>query len=294
MNRSLRCLALTPLPPANPLALPSRFSPLTNVTFEGTLNFGPASASNSTLTINGGTFVPAGSNTPSGVLLTSWSMSMTGTTMTGYQLAINDTGAALTLRGTTLTGFTQAGVYLASGTLDLGTASSPGNNKLTAPVVDFNHFGLYDNRGATGVPATTSSATSFSGTTPQPGTVATGPTQVAGEYTIATTGVESLRCLRPNAPCSAKLDKAERGYLLDLAPDWWAFECRRTFKGALRRLCDPRPVLARPQTPRKTFSPVGPFPNGGCPGVVVEAHRSVGVCGEKVKAAIHPNLHDHA
>jgi hypothetical protein len=121
------------------------------------------------------------------LVLTACRPNITNASITGYQLAINQQGGAVTLRGTTIAQFTQAGIYLTGGTLDLGNATTAGNNTLTPPVTDFTHFGLFDNRGATG-PANTSGKTSFDGVVPAPMTSATGPIQVAGQYSIATPG----------------------------------------------------------------------------------------------------------
>ncbi|HTA19742.1 MAG TPA: hypothetical protein VK989_10645, partial [Polyangia bacterium] len=119
-----------------------------------------------------------------GINLGGGTLTTSGLTIQGGNYGIYQLSGNTKLRGTKISGYVFMGLYLAQGSLDLGTAMDPGGDAFatgtTGPLV----FGLYVD-GVT--KPVTSSNTTFNGVEPPAGTLAapaTDPISVPGEYFI--------------------------------------------------------------------------------------------------------------
>jgi len=163
-----------------------------NVSIKGSLYFQlAASTPGASVTLKNSTITPADAGTlgsPSGaygIIFSVGTLTLSKTTISGFTTAqISEGSGTVVLRDSTITVTSggQYGVYLDSGKLDLGTATTPGNDVFVAPKTA-STFGLYDNRSGALIPIT-SNNTTFNGDLPASGTTVTGPASVNGEYHV--------------------------------------------------------------------------------------------------------------
>jgi len=167
-----------------------------NVSVKGSLDFQLSAATpDASLTLTNSTIAPADAGTAGsppdsfGITFSVGTLMLSKTTISGFTSAqISEGSGTVVLRDSTITvpSAGQYGIYVDSGKLDLGTATTPGNNVFVAPKTA-NTFGLYDNRSAALIPIT-SNNTTFNGDLPASGTTVTGPASVNGEYHVQSGG----------------------------------------------------------------------------------------------------------
>ncbi len=119
-----------------------------------------------------------------GINLGGGTLTLSGVTIQGGNYGIYQLSGNTKARGTKISDYVFMGFYLAQGTLDLGTATEPGNNAFSTGTTGALVFGLYVD-GVT--QPVTSSNTTFNGVEPPAGTLAadaTDPIDVPGEYFI--------------------------------------------------------------------------------------------------------------
>ena len=118
-----------------------------------------------------------------GISLRSGAASFDHLTVQGGAYGVYQLTGSSKLRDTLLDGYESVGLYYASGTVDLGTATEAGNNALRSSSTSLNAYGIYINLDTSPV---TCSNTSFNGVIPDPGTVKAGTEAiaVAGAYLL--------------------------------------------------------------------------------------------------------------
>jgi hypothetical protein len=121
-----------------------------------------------------------------GISLHAGTLTLDDSGISGGHYGIYQLAGKSRLRRTELTNYGSIGLYLAAGSLDLGTATEAGDNAFSAPT-DAAAFGLYVDTGAAPISA---SDTSFNGFTPPAGAVQADTSDVAapGAY-LLTPGV---------------------------------------------------------------------------------------------------------
>jgi len=119
-----------------------------------------------------------------GINLAGGALTLSGVTIQGGNYGIYQLSGNTKARGTKIKDYVFMGFYLAQGTLDLGTATEPGNDAFSTSTTGALVFGLYVDGVTRPV---TSSNTTFNGVEPPAGTQAadvTDPISVPGEYFI--------------------------------------------------------------------------------------------------------------
>jgi hypothetical protein len=119
-----------------------------------------------------------------GINLGSGTLTLSGVTIQGGNYGVYQLSGGTKARGTQIRDYVFMGFYLAQGTLDLGTATEPGNDAFSTSTTGALVFGLYVD-GVT--QPVTSSNTTFNGVEPPAGTQAApaaNPIDVPGEYFI--------------------------------------------------------------------------------------------------------------
>lgn len=163
---------------------------LKNLDIQGTVNVQSVSAT-STFAFDHVTATEPSAAAPAGAQKDSFlssfgsgTLTMTSSSISGFNVGINQNGGAAKIRGTSITvpQSGSRGIMIGAGTLDLGTALDDGNNVFVAPN-DASHYGLADGRSAaTGAVPIDVSKTTFNGVTPPAGTPSA---SVNGEYQIS-------------------------------------------------------------------------------------------------------------
>lgn len=163
-----------------------------DVSLKGSVYYQLAAATSAaSLSVTNSTIAPPDPGTPGspqdsfGITFSVGTLTLSKTTISGFSSAqISEASGTVVLRDSTITVTSggQYGVYIGSGKLDLGTATTAGNNVFVAPKTA-SSFGLYDNRTSALIPIT-SNNTTFNGDLPASGTTVTGPASVNGAYHI--------------------------------------------------------------------------------------------------------------
>jgi len=162
------------------------------VSLKGSVDFQLAAATTgAALTLTNSTIAPPDPGTPGspqdsvGITFSVGTLTLSKTAISGFtSTQISEASGTVVLRDSTITVTSggQYGVYVSSGKLDLGTATTAGNDVFVAPKTA-SSFGLYDNRSGALIPIT-SNNTTFNGDLPASGTTVTGPASVNGAYHI--------------------------------------------------------------------------------------------------------------